>query len=123
MPGLKIYSEYGSIFPVPETVRGKAVFATFSPERLNEVNISGKLYQSALLFKNYPGDVIFPEGIERKRWNILKYRQRNIAVNYPYFRARKYFTIGMPEEGLKELQKAAKLGREIPWLLNNIGRY
>ncbi|MDA3792716.1 MAG: tetratricopeptide repeat protein [Elusimicrobia bacterium] len=126
LDGFDIYSEYGSIFPRPEPVKGRASFATFSPKRfssgkfLPEQKIGG-LYQAGLLFKNYYRESIFPEGIDREKWDSLNYRQRNIAVNYPYFRARKYIISGKIKAGLKELEISAGLGKDIPWLLNNIG--
>ncbi len=116
LQNIDIYSEYGSIFKKPVSVQGKAAFATFSPEFAKN-----RLYHTGLLFKNYPQKVLFSKYIGIKNVSGLDYRQRNIAVIYPFFNGWQYFTLGRILEGEQELEKALKIGKDIPWLLNNIG--
>ncbi|MBN2406290.1 MAG: tetratricopeptide repeat protein [Elusimicrobia bacterium] len=112
----QIYSEYGSIFPGPSLLKGRTAFATFSPEK-----IPSRLYQSGLLYKNYPDPFPFEKYRGYRAKGGLDYRQRNIAVNYPFFMGKYLFGMGRYEEGEKEFDRALSIGSDIPWLLNNIG--
>ncbi|MFC2092086.1 protein O-mannosyl-transferase family, partial [Elusimicrobiota bacterium] len=111
-----VYSEYGSIFPAPVPVKGKAAFATFSDRDQDY-----KLYQCGLLYKNYRQDFDFNSYRSVEFSEDMGYRQRNIAVNYPFFRAKWLFGNGMIEEADDEISNALRIGHDIPWLMNNIG--
>lgn len=112
---LKIFSEYGNVFSRPVSVKGKAAFAVFSP--------GGKqgLYQTGLLFKNYRDNISFDVYKPAINTDNLDFRQRNIVVNYPFFRGIMHINKGEIQKGIKELMNAERIGSDIPWLMNNIG--
>ncbi|MFC2060943.1 tetratricopeptide repeat protein [Elusimicrobiota bacterium] len=116
LSGLKVYSQYASIFEGPAPVRGKAAFATFSPE-----TVGHRLFQEGLIFKTYPQGGSYMDYGSSEWGEELNYRQRNIAVNYPFFKGRWHILKGEMEQGEAEFEKALELGGDIAWLLNNMG--
>jgi len=116
MKDLKVFSEYASIFEAPKPIEGKAAFAAFTNEYREK-----KLFQSGLLFKNYSHEINFNSYKGPGDVNKMDYRQKNIAVLYPFFKGMYLITAGRRQEGFKELQQAETTGSDIPWLLNNLG--
>ncbi|MFH1415581.1 MAG: tetratricopeptide repeat protein [Elusimicrobiota bacterium] len=111
-----IYSEYASIFDPPVPVKERAAFCAFSPQ------LPGmRLYQTGLIFKNYPQKIDFDGYRGCELQDNMEYRQRNIAVNYPFFRGMKYLELGDVRKCEMEFNIALSKGSDIPWLMNNIG--
>ncbi|MBI5574263.1 MAG: DUF2723 domain-containing protein [Elusimicrobia bacterium] len=95
--------------------------SSFSNLRDIKSEITGIVFRAKPLGLNYDMWQIYAtRGIDNKNY-LTEYLLRDVAAQYHYFLAEKYFIVKNKNEMLKEFDIAGNTGGDVEWVYNNIG--